>query len=111
MRKIVTIILAIVMMVTGMIASGNNAIKAEAARVEDSRVIYTVSDIVATSKYYIDRDYYRVVMSVDGGAVCVVYHGRLERGGILHGKMLYADVVDFYVDDFLRGYHVEVPEN
>lgn len=110
MKKIIiTMIMTIVMVVTGTICPATQ-IKAEAARIEDSRVIYTVSDIVATAKYYIDRDYYRVVMSVDGGAVCVIYNGRLERAGILHGKMLYADVIDWYVDDFLRGYHVEVPE-
>lgn len=109
MKKIVTIILIVMMTITGMVSPANET-KAEAARIEDSHVIYQVSDIVATSKYYINRDYYRVVMSVDGGAVCVIYHGRLERAGILHGRMLYADVVDFYVDDFLRHYHVEVPE-
>ena len=109
MKKLTTIIMAIVMMAIGMVAP-TNATKAEAAYCVDGHMIYQVCDIVATSKYYIDRDYYRVVMSVDGGAVCVVYHGRLERAGILHGRMIYADVVDFYVDDFLTHYHVEVSD-
>lgn len=106
MKRTITIVMAIIMMVIGMVVPAN-ATKAEAAYVVDGKMRFSVSDAVMEAKYYQERDELRSVLTLYDDTVLVIYKGQIEHVWRC-SDVLYADVDGAYMNTYAEHIHAEV---
>lgn len=105
MKKIITLIITIVMMVGFMVPA--NTMKAEAAMVIDGKMRFGIADAVAEAKYYQEREELRSVLTLYEDTVVVIYKGKVEHVWRARGS-IYADVAEFYMDAYADHIGAEV---
>lgn len=105
MKKIITIAMAIIMMVIGLVVHENTT-KAEAATIEDGKLRFSICDAVAEAKYYQERAELRSVLTLYDDTTVVIYKGKLEH--LWRGRGIYADVTVSYLDAFAKHINAEV---
>ena len=104
MKKVITIVMAIVMMVGFMVPV--DTMKAEAATIEDGKLRFSICDAVAEAKYYQERTELRSVLTLYDDTTVVIYKGKLEH--LWRGRGIYADVTASYLDAFAKHINAEV---